>query len=490
MTISFNQIPIDIRTPGQHVEFDASKALSGLPAQPSKTLIIGQKLAAGGHAALTPLRIVSDAQATAAFGRASMLDRMVRSARKADSLTELWAIALDDSGAGAQATGTITVTGNGGSSGTIALMIAGQKVPVGVVVGQTAAQIGTNIAVAIQANLDLPVTAAANGAGVVTLTARHKGTTGNDIDVRVNYFQGDVTPTNVGLAIVAMSGGTGNPDIATAIAALGDGEPYRTIILGYADAATLLTIEGELLTRWGPMRQIEGMAYAAVKGSQGSLAAFGNARNSPFLSLMGTATSPTPTWEWAAAYGATVGYYGAIDPARPFQTLLLADVLPPSQGARFTRAERDLLLRDGISTFVVDQGGNVTIERAITTFQTDSFGIDSVAWLDVNTPLTLAYLRYTTRARIAQKFPRHKLADDNANFGAGQAIVTPRIIRAELISLARDWESAGLVENLDQFKRDLIVERDANDRNRVNALIPPDIVNQLRVFAGRVEFRL
>src|SRR3546814_8259014 len=72
-----------------------------------------------------------------------------------------------------------------------------------------------------------------------------------------------------------------------------------------------------------------------------------------------------------------------------------------------------------------------------------------ISFLDVNTLLTLAALRYSQRARIAQKFPRHKLASDGTKAGAGQAIVTPSVIRAELVALAREWEDAGWVENMD-----------------------------------------
>ena len=36
----------------------------------------------------------------------------------------------------------------------------------------------------------------------------------------------------------------------------------------------------------------------------------------------------------------------------------------------------------------------------------------------------------------------------------------------------------------------IIVERDPNDPNRINVLLPPDLVNQLRIFAMLVEFRL
>ncbi|WP_306462044.1 phage tail sheath C-terminal domain-containing protein, partial [Serratia marcescens] len=47
-----------------------------------------------------------------------------------------------------------------------------------------------------------------------------------------------------------------------------------------------------------------------------------------------------------------------------------------------------------------------------------------------------------------------------------------------------------IVENFDLFKKYLVVERDANDPNRVNVLFPPDYINQLRVFALVNQFRL
>jgi phage tail sheath gpL-like len=489
MTLPFNQIPVDIRTVGSHLEFDSSKAVSGLTAAPNKILLIGQRFATGAIAALTATRIVTRDQATQGFGRGSQLDRMARAAKLNDSETEMWAIALDDLVAGTAATGTITATSAATASGTLALMIAGQSVPVGLVTGDAVGAIATKIAAAINANIDLPVTAAAVAA-IVTLTARHKGTAANDIDVRLNYYEGETTPTGVVLTIAPMAAGAGNPDVTAIWAALGDGEQYQTIIIGFSDAATKTAAEAEMSSRWGPMRQVEGRAYFAERGTQGALAALGAARNSAHSSIIGANKSPTPPCEWAAAYGAVAGFALAIDPARPLQTLSLTGILPPANGDRFTRNERELLLRDGISTFTVDSGGIVRIERAITTYQTNAFGIDDLSYLDINTTATLAYLRYAVRARIAQKFPRHKLADDGIAFGIGQFVVTPKIIKAELVALFREMEEAGLVENLEQFKADLLVERDATDRNRINALIPPNLVNQLRVFAGLVEFRL
>jgi phage tail sheath gpL-like len=51
-------------------------------------------------------------------------------------------------------------------------------------------------------------------------------------------------------------------------------------------------------------------------------------------------------------------------------------------------------------------------------------------------------------------------------------------------------EFNGLVENTRAFKRNLIVERDPNNPNRLNVLYPPDLVNQLRMFAVLAQFRL
>jgi len=94
------------------------------------------------------------------------------------------------------------------------------------------------------------------------------------------------------------------------------------------------------------------------------------------------------------------------------------------------------------------------------------------------------------RGRILQKFPRHKLANDGTAFGPGQAIVTPRIIRAELIAAYSELVTAGIVEDIDSYKNLMVVERNANDPNRVDVLASPDLVNQLRILAALVAFRL
>ena len=46
-----------------------------------------------------------------------------------------------------------------------------------------------------------------------------------------------------------------------------------------------------------------------------------------------------------------------------------------------------------------------------------------------------------------------------------------------------------LVENVDQFKRDLVVLRNASDRNRLDFLLPPTLIGQFQVGAVQIQFR-
>jgi phage tail sheath gpL-like len=303
----------------------------------------------------------------------------------------------------------------------------------------------------------------------------------------VNHYDGETMPGGVTVAITAMAGGTGTPDLTSALAAVPD-EQYLVWLAPYTDAALLTELETELQDRWGPTRQNGGVAFSASGLSHSSVAAIGEARNSEHLSIMGSYGIPNPVWEVAAAVAGQVGGSAAIDPARPFQTLELDGLVAPKLEDRWTDTERNLLLFDGIATARVAPGSRVVIERLITTYQQNDLGADDIAFLDVNSPLTVERLRYDVRQMIALKYPRHKLGDDGKNYAPGQDIVTPKVIKAELIALFREWEEKGWVEAPEQFAQDLIVERNATDPNRLDIRMSPDLMNQLRVVGAQISF--
>lgn len=488
--VSFNKIPATIRTPGVFSEIDNSQAVSGAQLLPYRILLLGQKLAAGSAAALEPVRVTNERQANELFGAGSMLAIMVIAALTSNSFTELWAQPLEDNAAGAAAAGSLTFGGAPTTSGTINVYIAGKVVQIGATSADTPASLATALAAAINANTGLPVTAAVDGttASKVNITARNKGEAGNGIDVRVNYY-GESLPAGLTSTIVALTGGTGNALIAPALTALGDSW-FQIIGMPFTDAANLAALELELESRFGPMREIEAHAFAAARGSHSALGTLGDSRNSPHLTIVAASGEPMPPYAKAAETAAIAAYYASIDPARPLQTLAYAYCLAPAEPARFTQEERNLLLFDGIATTTVNASGVMQMERMVTTYKTNAAGGNDTSYLDVETLLTLMYIRHDWRDYIKRKYPRHKLASDGTRFGPGQAIATPNVFKAEAIAKFGEWEEAGLVENFDQFKRDLIVERNASDPNRLDVVLPPDVINGLRVVATKIAFRL
>ncbi len=485
--IVFNDIPTSIRTPFTYIEFDASKAGGGLPQFPTKLLVIGQRLATGTYPALVPQLITSSDQARLGFGTGSQLHHMIQRVRENNAYTETYAIGVDDLAAGVAATWTVDLTGTVPTeTGLLALYIGGRRIQSRVKPGETADTVATNLLAALALDADLPVTATRSGA-VLTLTARNAGEGGNDIDLRTVFYPGERLPGGVVVTITQTVVGAGNPDLSTVLAALG-GEHYEFLITPWTDSANMAVLDDWLLAASGPTVMREAIAFTARRGSLAQLSTWGNARNNQFVSCMGFQKSPTPAYEWAAAYGAVAAFHLPIDPARPIHTLALKGVLPPPSGDRFRQDEQNILLYDGIATFMVSADGRVQIQREITTYQKNAWGQPDAAWLDVQTPATLSFLRKDIRFLIETKFPRHKLADNGTRILAGQPIVTPDLLKDELIARALLWEGLGLIEGIDTFKREVVVERDSADRNRVNALIPTNLVNQFRVFAGQLQF--
>lgn len=495
MPISFSHIPANWRVPLYWVEIDPSKA--GLPIFAGNALLVGVQITGPtlSHAvANVPVAIASQAQADFAFGQGSQLAMMFKTYFANNFAGSVFGLPVAEGSTAA--TGTITVATAPTQAGQYDLYVSGVNTPVNVTATDTVTIVATAIAAAINANKDLPVTASP-AVGVVTLTVKAKGIYGNDLLLSDNFYGaigGEVMPTGMTVTYVQPSGGAGVPSFTAAISNLGETE-YEFVCVPYTDSTSLTAWETEYgfsdTGRWGFIRQHFGHLFSAMRGTFGALAAFAPTRNSAQLSVMGVeVTGQSPVWQWAAAYTAKAARALLNDPARPLQSLHLEGIVPaPAQG-RFLMSELNNLSIAGIATQRVVAANIPMIARESTTATLNLYGNTDDAYEVVTTLATLAKLLRNQRQAITSKFPRHKLADDGTRFGAGQAIVTPKIVKAELVAQYRIDEFNGLVENAVAFKNNLIVERDPNDPNRLNVLYPPDLVNQLRVFAVLAQFRL
>jgi len=475
-----------LRVPFVYVEFDSSRAFQGSSILRYQSLLIGQRVSGGSQAQLKIDKITSYDQASSYYGAGSQLARMFKAWFANNNVGDVYGISLDDAGAGVAASGSFVIGGTATADGSLVVYIGGERVPVAVLAGQTATQVGDALVAAITSNF--PVSAS-NSVGTVTITAKNKGEAGNDIDLRANYNAGEVLPAGITLSINLMSSGANNPLLQDVIDVIGD-EWYNIFCSPYTDATNLSAIEAELDSRFGPLKMIDGMYITTKRGNLATLEAFGNGRNSKHVSCIHSEGIPTSGFEVASAYAGQLAKEGQIDPAKPFQTLEMVGVLPPAIEDRFTLQENDSLLYDGIATFYVDNGGKVRIQRAITMYQTNTLGASDIAYLDVNTLLNLMYLRYDFRTQILNKYSRAKLGNDGVQVGPGQQVMTPKLGKAEAINIFRSWQTLGLVENIDQFINDLVCVRSTTDPNRLEWILPPDLMNQFRVGAATLQFLL
>lgn len=494
MSVTFNTVPQSVRQPLFYAEMDPSQA--SYFQQNKRSLLIGHKLAGGTAINDVPYLVASTAQAIELFGMGSMLARMHVMHRKSDGFGEVWCLPVAEPAAGVAAAGTITVVGTAAGAGTIALYVAGQLVQVPVLAADAAAAVATAIGAAVNAATGLPVTAAVAGA-VVTLNCRWKGLSGNDIRVLDSYQGqggGEVLPAGIAVTYVAMASGSGSPVLTPTIAAMGDDE-YDYVVSPFTDATSLNALRDEFgdgsSGRWGPQRQIYGHVYSALRGTLGTLVTFGQGRNDPHATVAAfEADVPGPVWEYAAAYAARNDALLNADVTRPTQTGELTGLLPARQGKRFLWNERESLLQYGLATSVVGAGDVVRIQRAVTTYQKNVNGQPDPSYLDSEDLHKSAEFLRRMRSLISSKYPRHAVANDGTRFGPGRAVVTPAVIAGELDAEYLRMERDGLVENFDAWKAARIVERDANNPNRINVLATPDYTNALRIVGLVNQFRL
>lgn len=483
--ITFNEVASNIRVPGVYMEI--SNAAAGYSSSNLVAIIIGQPTITA--TSQTPALVTTVDAAIATYGAGSQLSRMIQTFVAENPTTTLYALPLNDNGT-TKSTTTCTFAGTATAAGTIFLYINDDQIQVPVSTGDTATIIGGNVAAAVNANVLLPATAA-NGAGVVTFTSKNAGTVGNGITYQVNYLgniNNEYLPAGVTATFAAGVTGATDPTLATALANMGDIQ-FEYIVQPYTDSTSLTALRNFLALRWGPTKQLFGHAFTALKGTSSTLTTFGSALNDSHLTVVGYNGSPTWSIEVAAAVGAKAAFELSNDPALTLQTVALATVFVPHQTTWFTYTELNTLLYNGITPLNY-VGGYARIVRLITTYQKNAYNLPDPSYLDVTTLATNARLEREAQYMILQKFPRCKLAADGTKFGAGNSIVTPSIIRGELLALYDEWIFKGWVQGKDDFAEQLIVTINPSDPNRVDVLLPPYLVGNLVVTAIRNEFRL
>lgn len=420
-----------------------------------------------------PTQIFTDVAAAEAFGYGSQVHMMVKAAINANPYVALSVCALEDAGAGVAAVGSIDIDSTAVASGTLAVYIGNQLVSISVTKDDTAAEIAQALAVQMQTQLDLPIMAAVDTSvgGSVNITAKNKGVVGNLIGIAYTITNMATTCT-----IVDMASGSGDPDIDDALDEVAT-KQYHLIATSYNDQTSLEALRDHLDFVSGPLEQKPGIGIYGHDGTLASASTLANNINNGRILCTYLRDTKSLPLELAAAMSSLLAFEE--DPARPLNTLELKKIHAPTVDSRLTRTEQESLLYNGVTPIEVGSGEKPQVVRAITTYIHNAQGVDDVSLLDVTTIRTLDYVRKACRERITLRFPRGKLSSK-----------TPARVKSELLDVLLKLEELEIVEEVEENKDSLLVERDLQDANRLNAAIPTDVVNGLHVFAGRIDLLL
>lgn len=509
MTVPFTQIGASRRIPLFIAEIGRGQGAPGSFVNPS--IMLGQKNTSGGTASAgARYRITSSGQAATLFGRGSPAALMCAAFLRRNPTGELYAAALGDaSGSPTAAARAITFAGTATEAGTLMFRIGGQLVEVGVAVGNDKTAVAAAFHAAVNAALDLSVASALSGDDneISTVTAKFKGTVGNQVNVSLNALGqsgGEATPAGITVTIAGSStlpsggvtsqltGGATDPTAASWVTALAD-DPYDVIAYQDTVSGVLDVLKTEMIRRWDANTPLRGHVITAHADSLADHETANALRNDAHLSIAEfkeTVGWLSPAFEVAGSVAGIVSSMLAVDPAANLQLQPLTGIW--GNGANFTDAERDDLAGKGGMTLVARNGVAYLEYEATTRFKNEFGDLDST-WEEVQTPFTLMRLERRLKNRIETRYGSHKLADDGQPIKSGQKIVTPQILKGEVLRELEACGNDGLIESspeaLAALKADLIVERSETNPSRVESSVSPDLINRFRVFAVLLNFK-
>lgn len=468
--IAFEKIPSSTRKPGVYTEFNTKMAVRNLPGNRQRTLIIGQKMAAGTLAALTLADVFSDVDAATFCGFGSQVHRMVEAALQANPYANLSVLALDDIGGGTLATWPVTVTGVPTAAGLFTLALNDDTVQVNVATTDTPTTVAAAFVTAITGLPKLPFTAA-NVAGVLTLSAKNKGTVSNG-------FKVTAAGTTTGMTFVAgaLVPGATDPDITAGLTAAFLGG-HDQVVIPYRDTTNLTALRNHLDNVGNYAEKRWALGYTASNGTLALAITLSAGLNHGWMNNVWCRNTTTSTMEIAAAYAAVVA--GSEDPALPFDYVPVPGIAVPLVADRTSRTEEESALYNGVTPLNVGPGERVQIVRAITTYVLNAAGVPDVSLLDITTPRTLKYVAKVFVEDRARRYSRAKISD---RLIAG--------MRDTGIVLLKQLEELEIIEKVTDNLPQYIIERDIQDVSRLNERIPLDVINGLHILAERFDLLL
>ncbi len=319
---------------------------------PAKTSVVADE----------PIRVFTAVEAGEKFGFGFPAHLAARQTLRKSGIVPVFIFPIAEVEGAVEGEGSILFAGTSSTSGTLSIYVGGQLVRVTVAKNTTPADIATAVTAAINADINLPVTAGVDGstAEQVNVTSKYKGDIANDILIAINLSEQekDNTPGGVSATITALSSGAGTPAVTTALGKMG--EDWYTYIVNTFGTDT--TVMGEFDTfnedeRWNTIVNKFFRAFYGSVDSFSTITAITDARKLDRTN--GVIHSPSAyslPFELAALAVGQMAVRNQNDPAQPYTGLTLDGMVPAPASSQFTYTQRDAALKLGTGTTILEDG--------------------------------------------------------------------------------------------------------------------------------------
>jgi len=520
VTITIPGFDPSTKLPGTYI----ATVFGGAPTSPSdvaiKTLLVGNMIgspitgsaptlsvAAGTASLNTAYQLFSADDAKVYFGAGSELHRMALVFFGIYPGGTCWAIATAQGSTAS--TGIITATGTPTAALTARVWINEEFVDVAIAASDTVTTIATAIATAINQQTAWPVTAQF-ALGVVTITAKHTGLRGKQIQFRVSLINSTQTVDAVAGALSAtlsgstltLSGGTavGTSSVGAYVFTGGSTEEtttsalaaiaatrYHRINLAQQTSTEIARVATQVDAMAGVGTQLRQQIVAGSVDTYANVVTLADGLQRVRVSIGWSYDNPMGTGELATAYNAgrlngDAALGGALngevqDPNANLDQIRLAGTKVPRARSDWpTRTQMNAALGAGVTPLEPLDTGLLRITRAITTRSEDDAGNPNYSVLDTSIVTTLDYEADALTGLLEAWRAGKKLAPDQADGTVIKraGVVTPRGGRGMVHGFLKAEETDGRIIDVDDaaMLEQFAVIIDPANRSRVLANVP------------------
>lgn len=461
--------------------------VGGVVFLPQRVAVIGQGATATVYPA-TKFQVSSAAEAGTRYGFGSPIHLACEQLLPANGdgvrSVPVTVYPLVDDGAGVAAVGEVTPVGTVTKAGTFRVSINGiDSAQFTVVIGDAVAAIITKAIAAINGVLRMPVVAS-NGTTKVTLTAKWKGESGNDLLVQVT----GPTDTGVTFGITQPTTGAGNPDVQDALDKIGN--VWETMVLNclnIEDSTALDAYEVFGEGRWGsltrkPLLIFTGHSYE----TPAAILAITDTRKAQKVNVM-LANPGSVSLPFASAAGqlARIVLTANNNPARDYARGVAKYVEPGEDGVQWNYVQRDQAVKGGASTVEV-RDGEVNISDVVTTYHPDGDILPAYRYVCDVVKVMNCIFNLDLQFNTASWDGAPLIPDDQPTVNPDAR--KPKDARAVMSTLAYNLGLNALISDIEYTQDNLQAEINDQNPKRLDAVFPVKLSGNANIISVDLNF--